>query len=77
MCLNQRYNKHRLLTYTYRMWGRHIKSNMAKQEGKRLIDCITKMGFLAVLAFVLVRNSSDRVLWGKETYSEDFEHIFE
>ena len=24
------------------------------------------MGFFAVLAFVLVRNSSDRVLWGKK-----------
>ena len=52
-------------------------ANLAEQEGKRLISCITKMGFYAVLAFVLFRNSSDRVLCGKETYSEDFEHIFE
>ena len=59
------------------MWGLHVKSKMAEQEGKRLIDCITKMGFLAVLAFVLVRDLSDRLLWGKETYSKDFEHIFE
>ena len=41
-----RYNKHRL----------HINFKMAEQEGKRLIDCITKMGFFAVLAFELVRN---------------------
>ena len=50
---------------------------IAEQEGKRLIDYITKMRFIAVLAFVLFRNSSDRVLWERETNSKDFEHIFE
>ena len=50
---------------------------MAEQEGKRLIDCIAKIRFLAVLAFVLFPNSSDRVLWENETYSGDFEHICE
>ena len=65
------------MTHTYRMWGLHVKSKMAEQESKRLMDCITKMRFLAVLAFVLFRNSSDRILWERETYREDFEHIFE
>ena len=54
---NHRYNKHRLLL------GLRVKPKMAEQEGKRLIDCITKMRFLAVLAFVLAQNSSDQVLW--------------
>ena len=35
---------------------------MAEQEGKRLIDCITKMRFPAVLAFVFHESSSDRNL---------------
>ena len=59
------------------MWGRDVKSKMAEQEGKRFIDYVAKMRFLAVLAFVLFRISSDRVLWERETYSKDFEHIFE
>ena len=59
------------------MCGLHVESKMAEQEGKRLIDYITKSRFLAVPALILFRNSSDRVLWERETYSKDFEHIFE
>ena len=62
----------RLLTYTYRMWGLHVKSKMAEKEGKRPIDCITEMRFLAVLVFVLFRNSSDRVLWEREDIQQRF-----
>ena len=40
-----RYSRPRLLTYTYRMWGSHVKSKMAEQGHKRLIDCITKTRF--------------------------------
>ena len=35
------------------MWGLHVKSKMAEQDGKRLIDCLTKMGFLQFLPLFL------------------------
>ena len=35
------------------MWGVHVKSKMAEQEGKRLIDCIKKMGFLQFMPLYL------------------------
>ena len=59
------------------MWGLHVSSKMAEQEGKRLIYCITDMRLLEILASVLFQNSFVLVLWERGTYSKDFEHICE
>ena len=50
---------------------------MAEQEGKKIINSITKSTIFANLAVPLFRNSSDHVLWEGETQGKDFKHIFE
>ena len=73
---DHRYRNTRLLTHTKRRRGQHDKSKMAVQEGRMTVDSITKMRFFAVFAVALFLNLSNQVLWKRETFREDFEHIF-
>jgi hypothetical protein len=50
---------------------------MAVQEGRKTVDSITKIRIFAVFAVTLFRNLFGQVLWKRETYREDFEHIYD
>ena len=57
--------------------GHHDYSIWQREQGKRYVDCITKMRFFAVLAIVLYRNLTNQSLFEKGTYSDYFKHVFE